>query len=155
MLLKLIVLLLVTASLTFGQSARHRHRTKQWPTPPHSASKAKSTELAQLTEKLRALGATVTVTKEKVSQPFFSVPGRIIKINGEALQVFEYATPSAVDVDASRVSADGTTVGTSQPTWMATPHFFKSGKLIVLYVGGNQTVVDLLRNAQGNQFAGG
>ena len=155
MLLKLILLLLVTASLTFGQSARHRHRNKARATHPHSAAKAKSTELTQLTEKLRAQRATVAVTKEKVSQPFFSAPGRIFTVNGEALQVFEYATPSAVDVDASRVSADGTTIGTSKPTWMATPHFFKSGKLIVLYVGGNQTIVDLLRKTLGNQFAGG
>ena len=77
-----------------------------------------------------------------------------MKISGEALQVFEYARASAADADASRVSGDGTTIGTSKPTWMATPHFFKSGKLIVLYVGGNQTVVDLLRTALGNQFAG-
>jgi hypothetical protein len=75
------------------------------------------------------------------------VAGRIININGEALQVFEYATPSAADADARRVSADGTTIGTSKPTWMATPHFFKSGKLIVLYIGRNKTIVDLLRTA--------
>jgi hypothetical protein len=152
---KLIVLLLVTASLTFGQSARHRHSNKARLTHPHSSSKAKPTELVQLTEKLRALGATVTVTRERVSQPFFSAPGRIITISGEPVQVFEYANASAAEADARRVSADGMTIRTSKPTWMATPHFFKSGKLIVLYVGANQTVVDLLQNAQGNQFAGG
>lgn len=150
LLLKLSVLLLVTASLTFGQSARHRHGNKARPTHPHSPSIAKSNALAQLTEKLRALGATVTVTKEKVSQPFFSVPGRIIKIKAEALQVFEYATTSAAVADASRVSADGSTIGTSKPAWMATPHFFKKGKLIVLYVGGNQTIVEVLQKALGN-----
>ena len=155
MLLKLIVLLLVTASLTFGQSARHRHRNKARPAHPQSSSRTASSELVRLTENLRAHGGTVALTKEKISQPFFSVAGRIIKINGEALQVFEYATPSAADADASRVSADGTTIGTSKPTWMATPHFFKSGKLIVLYIGGNQAILDLLRTALGNQFAGG
>ena len=155
MLVKLIVLLLVTASSTFLQSARHRHRPKARPAPPYSFSRTKSSELFRLTEKLRAHGATVVLTKEKVSQPFFSVPGRIIKINGEALQVFEYAMPSAADAEARRVSADGNTIGTSKPTWMAAPHFFQSGKLIVLYIGGNQTIVDLLRKALGNQFAGG
>ncbi|MGI9067074.1 MAG: hypothetical protein ACR2HX_11820 [Pyrinomonadaceae bacterium] len=53
------------------------------------------------------------------------------------------------------MSSDGTTIGTSKPTWMATPHFFKTGKLIVLYVGGNQTILELLRTALGGQFAGG
>lgn len=152
---KLIVLLLFTASLTCGQSTRHRHRNKARPAHTHSSSKTKSSELVRLTEKLRAQGGRVALTRERVSQPFFSVAGRIININGEALQVFEYVTPFAAEADASRVSADGTTIGTSKPTWMATPHFFKSGKLIVLYTGGNQTIVDLLRTTLGNQFAGG
>jgi len=71
------------------------------------------------------------------------------------LQVFEYATPSAAAADASRVSDDGNTIGTSKPTWMGTPHFFKSGKVMVLYLGRNQTIVDLLRTVLSNQFAGG
>ncbi|MBA2702435.1 MAG: hypothetical protein H0U60_01100 [Blastocatellia bacterium] len=81
--------------------------------------------------------------------------GRVTNINGESVQVFEYATNSAAEADARRVSADGTTIGTSKPTWMAPPHFFRSGKLIVLYVGANQTIVNLLRATVGNQFAGG
>lgn len=155
MLIKVIVLVLVLASVTFGQSIRHRQGKKVRTGHSHSSSKTTSSELLQLAQKLRAHGPTVVLTKEKISQPFFSVRGRIIKIDGEALQVFEYATPSAADADASRVSADGTTIGTSKPAWMATPHFFKSGKLIVLYIGGNQTIVDILRTALGNQFAGG
>lgn len=95
------------------------------------------------------------LTKEKVSQPFSSVSGRIVKINREGVQVFEYPWPSAVDADAKQVSADGTTIGTSKPSWMAPPHFFKSGKFLVLYVGGNQTVLNVLRGALGGQFAGG
>lgn len=155
MLINLIFLLFVTASLTFGQSARHRHRNRAKATHPQSSSKTTASELVRLTEKLRSVGATVVVTKERVSQPFFSVPGRVTNINGEAVQVFAYSTPSAADVDARRVSADGATIGTTKPSWMATPHFFKNGKLILLYVGGNQTIVDLFQKALGNQFAGG
>ncbi len=153
--LKLIVLLVFTASVTFGQSTRHRHRQEARPAHPHSSAKTKPSELIRLAEKLRAGGAIVSVTKEKVSQPFFSVAGRVTNINGESVQVFEYATNSAAEADARRVSADGTTIGTSKPTWMAPPHFFRSGKLIVLYVGANQTIVNLLRATVANQFAGG
>lgn len=155
MLLKVIVLLFFTASLAFGQSAPHRHRNRRQPAHRASSSRTKSSELVRLTERFRSQGGTVTVTKEKVSQPFFSAAGRVININGQALQVFEYATASAANADAGQVSADGTTIGTSKPSWMATPHFFKSGKLIVLYVGGNQTTVELLQRTLGNQFAGG
>ena len=153
--LKLIVLMFFTASLTLGQSAPHRHPNRRQPAQSASSSRTKSSELVRFTEKLRSQGGTVIVTKEKVSQPFFSPAGRVIKINGEVLQVFEYATISAANADASKVSADGTTVGTSKPSWMATPHFFKSEKLIVLYVGRNQAIVELVQRTLGNQFAGG
>jgi hypothetical protein len=125
---KLIVIGLVLASLTFGQSTRHRLGKKGRSGQSHLSSTTTSSELTRLTQKLRAGGATVALTKEKVSQPFFFVAARIMKINREGVQVFEYRSPSAANSDASRVSADGTTVGTSKPTWMATPHFFKSGK---------------------------
>lgn len=153
--MKLIFLCFFTTALAFGQSAPHRHPNKRQPTNRASSSRSKSSELVRLTERLRSQGATVTVTKERVSQPFFSPAARVININEEALQVFEYATTSAATADASKVSADGMTIGTSKPSWMATPHFFKSGKLIVLYVGGNQTIVDLLQRTLGKQFAGG
>ena len=153
--MKLIFLLFFTTALAFGQSAPQRHPNKRQPTNRASSSRTKSSKLVRLTEKLRSQGATVTVTKERVSQPFFSPAARVINIDGEALQVFEYATTSAANAAASKVSADGTTIGTTQPSWMATPHFFRSGKLIVLYVGGNQTIVALLHRTLGNQFAGG
>lgn len=118
-LLKVLVLLVFTGSLAFGQSSPHLQRNKARPAHPHSSAKTKSSELVRLAEKLRAHGATVSVTREKVSQPFFSVAGRVININGEPVQAFEYATPSVANTDASRVSADGMTIGTSKPSWMA------------------------------------
>jgi hypothetical protein len=124
LLLKLVVLLLVATSLTFGQSARHRHPHKARLTHPYSSSKTTSSEIVQLTEKLRAHGATVSITKEKIYQPFFSVAGRIIKLSGEALQVFEYAKASPANSDASRVSADGTTIGTRQANLDGNSSFF-------------------------------
>jgi hypothetical protein len=39
--------------------------------------------------------------------------------------------------------------------WMATPHFFKSGSLLVLYVGDDAEILDLLKDSLGDQFAGG
>ena len=40
-------------------------------------------------------------------------------------------------------------------TWIDTPHFYKAGKIIVLYIGSDATVLDLLKGALGPQFAGG
>lgn len=154
MLLTVMVVTLAVASLTLAQAIRHPQGKKARTGHSHSSSRTTSSELARLIQKLRASGATVALTNERVSQPFFSVRGRIMKINGEAVQVFEYRSPSAANADAKRVSADGSTIGASKPMWMATPHFFKSGKFIVLYVGRNQTILDLLRTSLGEQFAG-
>ncbi len=112
-------------------------------------------EYARLIGRVRAQGASARSTGEKVRQPFFSAPGRIIKVNNEAVQVFEYSNPATVESQAKRVSADGKTIGNSKPSWMSTPHFFKSQKLIVIYVGDDQTILRILRAELGNQFAGG
>src|SRR6266851_2843571 len=80
----IVVFLLLTACIAFGQSARHRQRKKARSAHPYSSSNTKSSEVVRLTEKLRAHGATVVLTREKVSQPFFSVAGRIINVDGEA-----------------------------------------------------------------------
>ena len=103
---------------------------------------------------LKGAGAEVA-TGGTVEQPFFSVKARLLKVNGEEVQVFEYAYASTADSQAARVSDTGSTVGTSMISWVNTPHFFKKSGLIVLYVGRNQPTLDILKKVLGEQFAGG
>lgn len=112
-------------------------------------------EYARLIRKLRAQGALVKTTNERVRQPFFLVSGRIIKVNKENIQVFEYSNPATTESQAKLVSPDGRTIGNSKPSWMSTPHFFKSQKLIVIYIGDDKTILRILQGALGEQFAGG
>lgn len=37
---------------------------------------------------------------------------------------------------------------------MDIPHFYKAGRIIVLYVGSDETVLGLLEEILGSQFAG-
>jgi hypothetical protein len=153
-LLAWVSLLLLITSLTAAQSTRDR--TKQSASGSKSAAKTRrTTELSGLIKDLRVAGAKVVLGKEKVSQPFFSVPARIMTVNGEGVQVFEYARASTANTEASRVSSNGNTIGTSKPSWIATPHFFKKGKLILIYLGDNQKVLEVFQGVLGNQFAGG
>jgi hypothetical protein len=112
-------------------------------------------EYARLIAKLRAQGASARSTRERVRQPFFSVPGRIMTVNSESIQVFEYSNSATSENQAKRVSPDGKTIGNSKPSWMAPPHFFKSRNLIVLYVGANESTLKVLRATLGPEFAGG
>ena len=90
-----------------------------------------------------------------MSQPFFSVKGRVLLVNDEAVQVFEYGSAAAAEAEARRVNSSGTVIGTSSMSWMAPPHFYRKGNLIVLYVGANATVQRTLEAVLGAQFAGG
>ena len=108
---------------------------------------------ASLIAALEAAGANVEVG-ETVEQAFFGPVGQIIKVNGADVQVFEYPSSEAMENEASQVAPDGGSVGTSMMMWVETPHFFKSGRLIVLYVGEDQVVTNLLRTTMGDQFAG-
>jgi hypothetical protein len=108
---------------------------------------------ASLMNDLRSAGMDVEMGNT-VEQPFFAVNGRIIKVNDADVQIFEYQSAKALEADAAQVTADGGSVGTSMISWMATPHFFKSGHILVLYVGDNPTVLEALKSILGEQFAG-
>ena len=104
--------------------------------------------------RLRAAGAKVE-RRGSVSQPFFSPRGQILAVNGEDVQIFLYPTAAAAGREASRVSPDGSGVGTSMVSWIGTPHFFRKNNLIVLYVGDDAGVLRALGAVLGAQFAGG
>ncbi|MGI8811219.1 MAG: hypothetical protein ACR2IH_01665 [Pyrinomonadaceae bacterium] len=123
-----------------------QHRPLRAKTPAPS-------QLDGLIRKLRAAGATVT-KGSKVSQPFFTAAGRLLYVNGVEVQVFEYKATQKANADAGRVSPQGSPVSTSMVTWVAPPHFFKSGRLIVLYVGNEPRVLKALKASVGEQFAG-
>lgn len=121
------------------------------PSPPAHGGTAK--DYRGLVSALKKSGMTVR-RGGRVSQPFFSVRGRTLNLGGESVQVFEYARAAAAGRDAKRVEPSGSGVATSMPMWVGTPHFYKSGRLIVLYVGSDQSVIKALENALGPQFAG-
>ena len=120
---------------------------------PQDETPAEVKDLGSLQKALTAAGAEVELG-DSIEQPYFSVTGQILKVNGADVQVFEYESAEAMEADAALVAPDGGSVGTSMMMWMATPHFFKSGNVLVLYVGDDAAILDLLKGALGEQFAG-
>ena len=108
---------------------------------------------ASLLAALQAAGATTTVG-DTVTQDFFTPQGQIIDVNGVDIQVFEYENAEAMEGEAAQVAPDGGSIGTSMVTWMDAPHFYKAGRIIVLYVGSDSAVKGLLDQVLGSQFAG-
>lgn len=149
-------LLLLNCYLCLGPRADARAIGPQAYQDNYRVSKTRApNEFARLMGKLRAQRAQVKSANERVRQPFFLVSGRIVKVNKENIQVFEYSNPATAESQAQLVSADGRTIGNSKPSWMATPHFFKNQKLIVIYIGDDKTILRILQGALGDQFAGG
>ncbi len=111
------------------------------------------TDYVSLIDGLRAAGATVEPAGT-VDQPFFAVQGLMIKVDGGDVQVFEYGDAASMEDDAGDVSADGGSVGTSMMAWVKPPHFYKMARLLVLYVGDDSGVMQLLEDVLGEQFAG-
>jgi len=105
---------------------------------------------------------TTVVPAGDVSQPFMHAQGHIIKIRSEQIQVYEYSTVADADTQASHTSSDGSTFTTKSLTgtsgsavdWIAPPHFYKQGRVIVLYVGRNSTIMQILTKVLGKRFAG-
>jgi len=85
------------------------------------------TELRGLMRSLR--GAGVSIRKGgRVSQPFFAIKGRVLKVNGEDVQIFEYPKRKVAEKEAEKITRTGSAVDTSMPMWIAPPHFYKSGR---------------------------
>jgi len=125
-----------------------------YPQPGGGELPAGGITLDSLLATLQSAGLDTQVVGD-VSQPFFSAAGKSLQLNGEELQVYEYPTPEAAEAEAALVSTDGTSVGTTLVNWISTPHFFRAGNLIVIYIGENPAVLQGLQSLLGTQFAGG
>lgn len=110
-------------------------------------------DLNTLVTALQNAGVTVE-TAETVEQPFFAVPGQILNINGAEVQAFEFETIEALEAAAAEVAADGGSIGTNMVTWEDAPHFFRAGRTLVLYVGQDSAILNVLEGILGPQFAG-
>lgn len=123
------------------------------PTPaPTQPPAAQISTQADLVAALQGEGATVEMG-DSIEQVFFQVTGQIIRANGVDVQVFEYADEAARAADSEQISDDGTNIGTTMITWVDQPNFWAQGRLIVLYVGSDAAIIELLQGVLGNPIA--
>ncbi|MFN2481167.1 MAG: hypothetical protein ABR554_06855 [Pyrinomonadaceae bacterium] len=143
---------LLVASSATGQARRRSTRARR--TAAKSRSVRPVNDFKSLVARLRAGGARVEATDDLTEQPFFTGVGRTLLIGGGGVQTFEYRDAAAAETEARRISPDGSGTETSKIAWIAPPHFFRSGRIIVLYFGDDVKIVRVLTDALGKQFAG-
>ncbi len=125
------------------------------PTPPPSSQQSGYDAVRQA---LTADGAVVANAGGEQSG-IFDNPVINTLVNGEQVDIYEFATASDADAAAITVSADGSiiTSGDGPPIaidFLNPPHYFKQGNVIVVYTGGDGDVINLLRDNLGDEFAG-
>ena len=118
-------------------------------------------DYVSLIDNLRAVGTSVEPFGN-ASQDVFSVPRNLIKVNGETVSTWEFLDAYAAQTNAASVSADGNKIckqvflgmQCSFYDWIDIPHWYARGRMIVLYVGHNTSVINTLEAVLGPEFAG-
>lgn len=151
-----LVILLASCTGTLTEKALPSAETTNSPVP----SAQPATDFSSFTQALKAGGFTVRPEgRTKLPASLLAVPGQQVRIDGRQASVFEYPTENAFDKVRSAIRPRGDQIPTGDGglaiiNWNA-PHFYGSGKLLVLYFGDSQRTLNALDLLLGPQFAGG
>lgn len=148
----LLILLSANCAQTSGRAASRSDSTGTAASSA-TASRGSASGWSAIEEKLRSAGVSMTAAGT-IEQPFWTKSARVFSTPEGDLQVYEFASDPDAEAGAHQVGAGGGTIGTSSMAWMAPPHFFRSGSVIVLYLGSSAEAVQQLESVFGKQFAG-
>lgn len=97
-------------------------------------------DLDEVIRVLNEAGATLELG-DTVENEYLTVPGQILSINGEEVQIYTYNSAEDVDLQVSQIPE------TADPE--DRPHVYRMGRMLVLYTGGDPGVLDLLEDVLG------
>ena len=121
------------------------------------------TDYSSFLDYLHDSGASIRDEGETGRGLFYNAEYRIVEVDGISIQVYEFTSAKDMEADASGVSPCGTQItrdsGDGKTSsifvnWIGLPHFYKAGRIMVIYIGDNCSMISLLENAFGKQFAG-
>lgn len=127
------------------------------PTPGPAAMPSPATPVdtvADLLSALAAQGAQVEETPGRVVKPYLSMPGVVLRVDGQPLQVFQYPDAAALAADVAGLAPNASSIDGRPLAWPAAPHFWRQGGLLALAVTDDQGLVELISSVLGAQFAG-
>jgi hypothetical protein len=110
------------------------------------------TDVNSLQEALNTAGVTVETAEMDEGPTLFEANEQALTINGERIAVYQFTSEQEASEAASTVTGAGTIIGNATIDWAATPHFYQSGNLIVIYAGEQEQVLTALETALGEPF---
>ncbi|MBA2596444.1 MAG: hypothetical protein H0V00_07440 [Chloroflexia bacterium] len=95
------------------------------------------------------LGKTLMIdqTDQTVLHPFFRVPGQLIRVNGQDLQVFVYADMTARKSDSAHISADGRLIAGEVVAWPVPPQFASAGNILTVLLSSDARLAGRVERA--------
>lgn len=125
------------------------------PTPAASTPAAAPAYSAlDLLSDLASQNASVEAAPGRITKPYLSVPGIIMRVNGQPVQVFQYADAAALAADVAGLAPNAGSINGVPLAWPAAPHFWRKGGLLALAVTDDAALVDLVSRVMGPAFAG-
>lgn len=109
----------------------------------------------ELRAELEAAGLEIEQDEVLLDSFFADTTARFLLVNEAMIQTFEFADADAAEAGAETVNATGTIIGTATIDWVERPHFYRQGKLIVLYAGDDEAILSALQEALGEPFVVG
>ncbi|HEX5809986.1 MAG TPA: hypothetical protein VFY25_15055 [Anaerolineales bacterium] len=103
-------------------------------------------DLDEVMRVLRELGVTVDLGDPIDEADFVSIPGQILFIDGEEVEIYTFNSAEELEAQATGLA------DLNDPE--DEPQFYKMGNMLVRYTGSDPGVRDLLENVLGAQAAG-
>ncbi len=130
--------------------------TARSPLPVAAQGTTAVKDQAGLIAALRKAGLAITAAG-LVHEPFLAPTGQAFTVNHvkrDTIAVFTYPSAAAAARDTAKIRPDATIPGMAID-WIAQPHFYRSGRIIVIYPGANAKLLAVLRAVAGKPFAVG
>lgn len=116
-------------------------------------------EYSALLNAFRSAKLTVYDGGATATEQFLSVKGKKVFVEGQALEVYQYASAAAAAHDSQNIDDDACLIhmiggGSKMVNWDQPPHLYKKDQLLVIYVGTDYDIINVLVAQLGPQFAG-
>jgi predicted small secreted protein len=105
-----------------------------------------------LAESLAAAGLEIQQNETLLDTFFPDTTAQFLTVNDQMIQTFEFPDATTAEAAAATVNEAGNIIGNITVDWVEPPHFYQSGRLIVLYAGQDGAILDALQSALGEPF---
>lgn len=123
-------------------------------TPPseEEIQESGSDSLDKFITHLNGSGVEIEVG-EVIEVPYLSSIGKVVRVNGEEIQVYQYSDPKSRQADSDTISSDGTIKGQVKISLTSQPIFWAHEDLLVIYLGSNPQIIDLISFSLGKPIS--